>query len=58
MFLGGQSTVDVQEIDIRNYAKFILKEAPDAEKRELLSCLTSKIILKEKIISLSQISEN
>ena len=39
---------------IRNYAKFILREGSAIEKRELLGCLKSKIILNEKIISLDK----
>lgn len=34
------------------YAKYILKEGTNEEKRELLSCLKSKIELKDKIIKL------
>jgi len=37
-----------KEIDIRNYAKYILKEGAIFEKRELLSCLRSKLVLKNK----------
>jgi len=40
-------------VDIKDYAKFILKEGLIEEKRELLSCFKSKIILKNKIISLN-----
>ncbi len=42
----------VQDADIRNYAKYVLKEAPAMEKRELLSCLKSKLVLKDKKIDL------
>jgi len=41
------------DIDVRNYAKYLLKEGTLMEKRELLSCLKSKLILKDKKISLS-----
>jgi len=43
--------VIVDEIDIRNYAKYLLQEGKDTEKRELLSCLNSKIVLERKQIS-------
>jgi DNA invertase Pin-like site-specific DNA recombinase len=46
------SKITVQEIDIRNYAKYLLREGKDIEKRELLGCLKSKIILKEKRVCL------
>jgi hypothetical protein len=50
--LGLKSKVKVADIDIRNYAKYILRDGTSFEKRELLSCLKSKIILKDKKISL------
>jgi len=43
----------IEEIDTRNYARYILKDGLDIEKRELLGCLKSKIILKNKTIFLS-----
>lgn len=43
-------SVKVKEIDIRNYAKHILRTRPLNEKRELLGNLRSKLILREKII--------
>lgn len=44
--------IRIKEIDIRNYAKYILRERSIWEKRELLSHLRSKLVLKEKVISL------
>lgn len=47
--LGQKSTkVKVREVDIRNYAKHILRKRPIYEKRELLSKLRSKLVLHEK----------
>jgi len=40
------------EVNVRNYAKYILKEGLITEKRELLSCLQSKLILKDRKIEL------
>ncbi len=51
--LGVKAKVEIAELDIRNYAKYLLREGADVEKRELLGCLRSKIVLSEKIISLS-----
>ena len=45
--------VRIKEIDIRNYAKYILRERSIWEKRELLGHLRSKLVLKDKQISLS-----
>ena len=44
--------VKIKDVDIRNYAKHILRKRSLYEKRELLSNLRSKLILKEKQISL------
>ncbi|MFH0791855.1 MAG: recombinase family protein [bacterium] len=43
-----------KEIDIRNYAKYILKEGTMFEKRELLSNLKNKLILKNGIVQLEK----
>lgn len=50
--LGTKESVEIGDIDIRNYAKYLLKEGSDLEKRDLLSCLKSKITLNQKMISL------
>lgn len=50
--LGTKTKVQVKDIDIRNYAKYLLREGMPIEKRELLSCLKSKILLREKAITL------
>lgn len=41
-----------KETDIRNYAKYILKEGSTVEKRELLANLRSRIIYKDKTLTL------
>jgi hypothetical protein len=45
--------IQIKDVDIRDYAKFILKDGSIEEKRELLTCFKSKILLKEKQIYLS-----
>jgi len=47
-----KNTITIGDIDIRNYFKFILKHGQDVEKRELLSCLKSKILLSNKSLTL------
>jgi len=42
-----------KETDIRNYAKYILKEGAVTEKRELLANLRSRIIYKDKVLTLA-----
>ena len=50
--LGKKEKVTIADIDIRNYAKYLLQEGKDAEKRELLGCLKGEIRLANKLISL------
>jgi site-specific DNA recombinase len=50
--LGSKEKIEIGEIDIRNYAKYILKEGTHIEKRELLSCFNNRIILDQKNIHL------
>lgn len=42
------------DIDLRVYAKYILKEGSIVEKRELLSCLRSRLIFKDKMLTLEK----
>ena len=44
--------VKIKDVDIRNYAKHILRKRPIHKKRELLKNLRSKIVLQDKFISL------
>lgn len=53
MATGKSDKIDVNDIDIRNYAKFLLKEGEEQEKRELLGCLRGEIRLENKVISLA-----
>lgn len=39
-------------IDLKTYAKYLLKEGSVIEKRELLSCMKSKLIIKNKVLTL------
>jgi DNA invertase Pin-like site-specific DNA recombinase len=50
--LGVKNKERATDIDIRNYAKYLLQDGAPSEKRELLSCLKSVLILKDKKISL------
>jgi len=47
-----EKAVKVGEIDIRNYAKYILRDGSIWEKRELLSCLKSKVKLNNKVVKI------
>src|SRR5262249_28059710 len=50
--LGQREKIEIESIDIRNYAKYVLREGSNLEKRELLGCLKSKIKLENKLLFL------
>lgn len=50
--LRAKRTKNDMEVDIKNYAKYLLKQGTILEKRELLSCLKSKLILKDRKVIL------
>ncbi len=52
IIIRSKEKIEVNDIDIRNYAKYVLQEASGLEKRELLGCLNSKILLNNKKITL------
>jgi DNA invertase Pin-like site-specific DNA recombinase len=52
MLLGNKTSIAVKDIDIRNYAKFILQEGSIDEKRDFLRYLKNGIIFTNKIIKL------
>lgn len=43
-----------RDINLREYAKYILKEGSTTEKRELMSCLKSQLLLAEKKLTLGK----
>ncbi|MCC6520843.1 recombinase family protein [Candidatus Nomurabacteria bacterium] len=45
-------TIKVADVDIRNYAKHVLRNGTTFEKRELIGCLKSKIILSNKQVNI------
>lgn len=52
VLLGKDTKITVRDIDIRNYAKYLLREGKDVEKRELLGCLRGKLSIVDKQITL------
>lgn len=46
--------IDVRDVDIRNYAKYILRDGTDTEKRELLGSMKGIIRLQDKSIYLEK----
>ncbi len=55
MLLGSKTPIIVKDIDIRNYAKFILQEGSLEEKREFLRCLTNTIYIKNQKVILKNV---
>lgn len=43
-----------KNIDLRSYAKYLLREGSVIEKRELLSCIKSKLILTQKVLTIEK----
>lgn len=54
LLLGKRRRVDVTDVDVRTYAKYLLREGSPMEKWELLSCLKGKIHLKNKVVSIAE----
>ena len=52
MATGKNQNIDVSDVDVKNYIKFLLKEGDDQEKRELLTCLNGGILLKNKVVEI------
>jgi hypothetical protein len=42
-----------EDIDLKTYAKYILKEGSNEEKRELMGCLESKVVVSKKVVTLA-----
>ena len=47
---GQNSNLKSREVDVKNYAKYVLLEGTKEEKRELLGCLRGEVVLKNKIL--------
>ena len=45
---------DMEQVDVRTYAKHIIKHGSIVDKRELLGCLKSKLLLSHKVLSLQK----
>lgn len=50
--LGAKKKDRATAIDIRTYAKYLLKDGTITEKRELLSCLKSGLVLKDREVTM------
>lgn len=52
--LGIHNEIKIPEMDVRGYAKYVLKNGTADEKRELLGCLKSKLILTNGRLGLTE----
>ena len=52
MLLENQPKIIVKNIDLKNYAKFVLQEGSISEQRELISCLRGEIFVNKKEVYL------
>jgi len=50
--LGTKQEIEIDEVDIKNFAKFILKDGEIEEQRNLLECLEGTIVLEDKKLRL------
>jgi DNA invertase Pin-like site-specific DNA recombinase len=50
---GEKGNIKVSDVDVREYAKYLLREGEMVEKRALLLCLKSKIVMGDRKISLA-----
>ena len=55
-FFGEANMKKQKNIDLRGYAKYLLREGSVIEKRELLACVKSKLILTQKVLTLERSS--
>ncbi len=49
---GIKEKIEVKDVDIRNYVKYILRTGKETEKREIIGCFKSKIRLSNKKVYL------
>ena len=51
-FAGGSDAKPQKDINLRDYAKYLLHEGSVTEKRELLLCIKSKLVLTRGALQL------
>ncbi len=52
MFLGIRKADSIEPIDLKDYAKFVLKEGTVLEQRSVLECIINGLVLQNKRIKL------
>ena len=51
---GGSVDAKTKDINLRKYIKYLLKEGSLIEKRELMTCFKSKLVMENKILQLAR----
>jgi hypothetical protein len=46
-----------KDVNLRNYIKYLLKEGSLIEKREMMACFKTKLVMENKVLALSVYSE-
>ena len=54
MFLGKENTAEIQKVDLRNYLKFVLKDGTILERRSVLDCIKSNLVLKNRVVTIQK----
>lgn len=57
IFTGSKDAKPEKTIDLRAYAKYLLNEGSVIEKRELLACIKSKLMLTRKVLTLENATD-
>jgi hypothetical protein len=52
--LGMQNEIKIPKMDVRGYAKYVLKNGTAEEKREIMGCLKSRLVLADAKIRLKE----
>ena len=52
--VNNQNKIKMPEVDIKEYAKYLLKEGSRDEKREILACLKTELYLKNQKVYLEK----
>ena len=56
-FFGDDKFKKHKGVELRDYAKYLLREGSIIEKRELLSCIKSRLILTRKVVTLEKTTQ-
>ena len=52
MFLGKERTETVDPVDLKDYARFVLKEGTVLEQRSVLECIDNELVLRNKTVKI------